>query len=204
MDTGEQLKHNSRMHSESTNLSIHCITRRLLKTLHMKQKDELDRMMIEQIWKSHKVFRQYDFNQFKNWNTNMSKLVEKLKVQAQKDEALFEEDRIGEYKTTNNRGDPFWQHHQAKEQLKRDIADGIISGMKASEVWQSRPIYQEYKRGSFNSHLFAEKNKSKADPFWQNMRKKLKLREQYKKLQQHEQEWDEGILCKVMGKMTAH
>ena len=92
-------------------------------------------------------------------------------------------------KTVNSRGKLFWGHHPAKNLLIQDTKSGKASNMKPKELWKSRKEYGDFSLDDFRKHIYQEKYRQLAGPYWQKKRNKLALKQHQKKIEQLYQEW---------------
>ena len=82
----------------------------------------------------------------------------------------------GPKRTVTNRGKPFWnKDHSANNQLRDDTRSGKTKAMKPKELWESNVIYQDFS-SDFRKHIYQEKYKQLAGPYWQKKRNKAALK----------------------------
>ena len=136
-----------------------------------RKAEGINNMSAEEIWNSHSEFRKYDLESFITYNKNMLKLTKKRKQQINSEEASFLRD-VEQFprKTTTSRGLPFWHEHPASELLKNDETDGVAKTMKPKQLWKSRIEYQDFPLSVFRKHIYQERTKQLASPFWQHRR----------------------------------
>jgi len=150
-------------------------------------------MSAEQIWKSHPQFQLYELEKFKTYNKNMQILTAKRKAMISDEEASFARDALRfprEDKTS--RGIPFWHTHAASKLLEQHVAEemeGIRDKMKPHQLWRSRAEYQEFPQKVFRKHIYQERTKQLAAPYWQHKRNKS-AREKYEQKEKMLKEWN--------------
>jgi len=131
-------------------------------------------MEAKDIWELHHQFMRYPLNDFKKYNTNMKRLAAKKKLIIDEDELAFQKDCIYFVsKTITNRGYPFWHKHAASELLKEDAENGITTQMKPADLWASRSEYMDFPLEVFRKHIYQEKYKQLAKPYWQYFRNRM-------------------------------
>lgn len=140
--------------------------------------DAISRMPVEEIWESHPQFQLYELEKFKTYNTNMKKLTAKRRGLINEEEKSFQRDMlkmVHHTSDTTSRGVPFWHTHAASKLLKDDIADemyGVTKRVKPMQLWKARPEYQKFPLGIFRKHIYQERTKQLAAPYWQHKRNK--------------------------------
>eukprot|EP00985_Skeletonema_marinoi_P018651 scaffold10460_cov136-Skeletonema_marinoi.AAC.1 len=141
----------------------------LLYNLYMEPEGTgIEGMSVRTLWKSHAVFRCYDFELFEEYNKKMIKLTKKHKKLVEQDEADFQHDM----KLIPETSELAWYKHPAKDLLKKDVKDGVASSTKPKELRQTREEYQEFPIKKFCKEVYHEKQKQCAKPFWQWFRNK--------------------------------
>ena len=158
------------------------------------------KMTTEEIYKIHKIFQQYDYNDFKKYDERMIKLTDKHRKQVDLHIKRFEEHRrmCGPNRSVTSRGMPFWKDHQANNQLRDDTRSGKTKAMKPKELWESNVIYQDFSLDAFRKHIYQEKYKQLAGPYWQKKRNKAALRKHEEEVQKLR---EEALLNKYDGDM---
>lgn len=140
--------------------------------------DVINSMPVKDIWESHPQFQLYDFEKFKTYNNNMKKLTTKRRGLVNEEEKSFERDmlKMEHLKSnTTSRGVPFWHTHAASKLLKDDIANemsGVTNRVKPMQLWKARPEYQQFPLCIFRKHIYQERTKQLAAPYWQHKRNK--------------------------------
>lgn len=167
----------------------------LLFKLYMDPKHSraISGMSAEEIWGSHPQFQLYELEKFKSYNKNMQTLTAKRKAMIEEEEESYRRDvlRLPE-KGKTSRGIPFWHTHAASELLEQHVTgemDGIIKKMKPSQIWKSRTEYQAFPLKIFRKHIYQERTKQLAAPYWQHKRNK-NAREKYEQTEQMLKEWN--------------
>ena len=148
----------------------------------------------EQAWRSHPKFQQYDLEKFKQYNKNMKKLTRERKHRIKNEEASYHRDMLKiPRKQHTSRGYPFWNSHPASEMLKNDEISGVAIAMKPQQLWKSRKEYQAFPLVVFRKHIYQERTKQLAAPYWQHKRNKnaMKKREDALKMMK---EWNQNQL----------
>ena len=64
------------------------------------------------------------------------------------------------------RGELFWYSHPAKSLLAEDVKSGLANKMPPKELRVSRDKYMALKLKTFRKHIYQEKAKQRASPFW--------------------------------------
>lgn len=159
----------------------------LLFSLHMGSK--IDNMTEEEIWESDPLFQQYELEPFKTYNKNMKKLTNKRKGLLLKEEESYQGDMLKLPRNTKtSRGVPFWNNHGASELLKEDVRSGNAQKMKPRKLWESREEYQCFPLRIFRKHIYQERTKQLAAPYWQDKRNK-NARKKYEDGQELMKKW---------------
>ena len=176
----------------------------LLHDMYRFNASDLSNMKAEQIWRSHRVFQSYPLKDFKKYNTNMKALIAKRSHQASVEEALFKEDmQRHQKKQTTCRNTPFWNTHEAKKLLMKDVRDGIDKTMAPKDLWLLRKEYQEFPLDSFRQHIYDIRSKQVAGPYWQVKRNKNAMKLHRIETDRMRKEWAEGIeLEDRIGRLT--
>lgn len=133
----------------------------------------INAMTAEEIWQSSPHFQQYDLEKFITYNNNMKKLTSKRKSLIKEEEESFRRDmlKLPESLETS-RGIPFWNRHPASDLLHQDEMNGIAKGMKPRDLWMSRIEYQDFPLCVFRKHIYQERTRQLAVPYWQYKRNK--------------------------------
>ena len=165
----------------------------LLFLLHMDpQKSQVVSVMTdEQLWESYPEFKRYEFDKFKEYNKNMKKLTDKRKGRISREEASFHRD-MGKLpqKAITARGYPFWNNHPASNLLEKDERDGTANRMKPTKLWESRPEYQVFPLSVFRKHIYQERMKQIAAPYWQHKRNKT-AKKKFEETQEMMKDWED-------------
>ena len=134
----------------------------------------VNEMTDEELWESYPEFKLYAFDKFKGYNKNMKRLTNKRKNRIAKEEDEFQRDmlKLLHLKENTVRGYPFWNNHPASDLLEHDEMDGTAQQMKPVKLWKSRPEYQAFPLSVFRKHIYQERMKQIAAPFWQHKRNK--------------------------------
>ena len=172
----------------------------LLFLLHMDTRMSriINAMTDEELWESHRQFQLYDFGKFKGYNKNMMKLTSKRKGRISEEQASFNHDMLKlQQKTITAREYPFWNKHPASELLREDELNCTEKQMKPEKLWRSRLEYQDFPLPVFRKHIYQERMKQLAAPYWQhkrnkNAKKKLEEAQTMMKDWQHNQ-FEKGI-----------
>ena len=139
------------------------------------------RLTTEEVYSKHKIFQQYDMKDFKVYDKRMIKLTSKHSKQIKEDIRLWELQRaVTAKKTKTSRNKLFWDSHPAKQQLTEDTKSGKAASMKPKEIYQSQSVYQEFSLDDFRKHIYQEKYKQIAGPYWQMKRNKTALKQHLK------------------------
>jgi len=158
----------------------------------------INAMTDEEVWQSSPHFQQYDLEKFITYNKNMKKLTNKRKSLIQEEEESFRRDMLKlPEKLETSRGLPFWNRHQASDLLHQDVIDGVASRMKPKDLWMSRIEYQDFPLSVFRKHIYQEKTRQLAAPYWQykrnnNAKKRFEETEEMMK-QWHNEQFDKSM-----------
>lgn len=129
-------------------------------------------MSDEDVWKSHPQFQVYKLEKFKTYNTNMKKLT-RLRTELVEGEELSYRQDLLSMSSQLVRDIPLWNTHAASDMLKTHVEDevcGIIDRKKPQELWKSQKEYQDFPLQIFRKHIYQERQKQLAAPFWQHKR----------------------------------
>jgi len=152
-------------------------------------KSGVSSMTQKEIWESSKLFKCYPFADFKKYDNEMMKLTQLRRERLRREREAFECDRATFPPSERTvRDEPFWNRHVAKEKLKDDVERGLAD-VKPSKLRETRPEYKDFKPATFSKHVFQEKSKQRAAPYWQVKCKKIgqKLREE--QVEELERNW---------------
>ncbi|KAL7537423.1 hypothetical protein ACHAXR_007812 [Thalassiosira sp. AJA248-18] len=169
----------------------------LLFALYMdpKHSRKIRGMSAEQIWESHPQFQLYELEKFKGYNERIQTLTTKRKSMIAEEEASFERDMLRVPKRgTTSKGVPFWHTHAAAVLLEQHITEemaGTKSKARPHQLWRSRAEYQEFPLPIFRKHMYQERMKQIAAPYWQYKRNK-NAREKYDQKEKMLKEWNEA------------
>ena len=169
----------------------------LLFTLHMDSTKSqiINNMSAEEIWRSHNQFQLYELNKFKTYIKNMEKLTSKRKTLICEEEECFKRDMSKHTKhSSTSRGYPFWHNHQAskllKEHISNEMLDKVIK-MKPQQLWKLREEYQAFPLHIFRKHIYQERTKQLAAPYWQHKRNK-NAQKKYEETEEMLKEWNQA------------
>ena len=65
-----------------------------------------------------------------------------------------------------DRDEPFWYNHPAKALLKEDVESGLAYDLKPVALRETREEYQQFKLKTFRKHIYQEKGRQRAAPYW--------------------------------------
>ena len=106
---------------------------------------------------------------------------------------LFDLHRAGRSKRSiSSRGKQIWRDHPAKEKLIEDTKSGRAQELKPKELYESCEEYMHFSLEDFRKHVYQEKYRQIAGPYWQQKRNTAALREQEKKVNELFAEWGES------------
>ena len=177
----------------------------LLFMLYMNSKTSLtiNEMTEEEIWESHPEFQVYELEKFKTYNQNMKKLTDKRRMQVQEEEDAYHKDMLTlPHATTTRKGYPFWNKHRASELLEEDEMSGVARRMKPKQLWASRIEYQDFPLSVFRKHIYQERMKKLAAPFWQHKRNK-DAKKRFEEAEEMMKEWHQTKFNKNMEGLMA-
>ena len=154
---------------------------------------KISRMTPEEIWESHPQFQLYELNKFKTYNKNMKELTLRRRSLVSDEEANYKRDMLKYPKRDKtSKGIPFWPHSQASELLIKHVIDemeGNVQKVKPAQLWKSRTEYQAFPLLIFRKHIYQERTKKLAAPYWQHKRNKIAHRK-YEETEAMLKEWD--------------
>ena len=81
--------------------------------------------------------------------------------------------------------------HDASELLKEDAENGITTQMKPADVWASRSEYMDFPLEVFRKHIYQEKYKQLAKPYWQYFRNIMSGKLHELEVSKLEEEWQQ-------------
>ena len=77
---------------------------------------------------------------------------------------MFPENKI------TDRGEYFWHRHPAKQLLAEDVRNGLAYELKPELLRATNLAYQEFNLSTFRKHIYQEKEKQRAEPYWRHKR----------------------------------
>ena len=120
----------------------------------------------------------------------MKKLTNKRKSPIGEEEAAYRRDMLKILRNSKtSRGVPFWNNHLASEFLKKDETSGVAKEMRPKELRKSRKEYQDFSLSVFYKHIYQERTKQLAAPYWQHKRNK----NEKKNSKRHKKWWKNGM-----------
>lgn len=129
--------------------------------------DELNSMTAEEIWESNELFKQYPLQDFKKYNNDMIKSTTKQRKVIEQDEEDFKQHCTNKpHNEMTDRDEPFWYNHPAKALLKEDVESGLAYDLKPVALRETREEYQQFKLKTFRKHIYQEKERQRAAPYW--------------------------------------
>ena len=132
----------------------------------------------------------YPLAKFKEYNKRMKDLTSKRKDRISKEEAAFNRDMLKiPPKNASIKGYPFWNNHPASYLLKEDEMNGTAKQMKPEELWKSRSEYQDFPLLVFCKHIYQERTKQLAAPYWQHKRN-INAKKKFEDAQEMLNEWN--------------
>jgi len=136
--------------------------------LHPTHWKTLQQMTVEEIWESDELFQQYSLEEFTTYNENMINLTNKKKNRIESVEAAFRRDMLKvERSEKTSKGVYKWHKHIASELLKEDVRNGTADSMEPKKLWKLRIQYRDFPLSIFRLHIYQEKYKQLAAPYWQ-------------------------------------
>ena len=168
----------------------------LLYSLYMNpnHSEKNNRMSAKKNWESHEIFQLYDLIQFKTYNKNMKALTSKRKILIKEEEESFHRDMLKlPEKDVTSRGIPFWYKHEASRLVEEYVSQEIegAAKIKPQLLWKSRKEYQEFPLDVFRKHLYQERTKRLAAPYWQHKRN-AHARKRYEEVEAMLKEWNKA------------
>ena len=150
-------------------------------------------MSAEEIWKSHSEFQLYELEQFKTYNKSIEALTSKRKRLIAEEEESFKRDtsKLQEKSSVTCRGYPFWHTHRASVLLKDHVTDEMldkVGKMKPQQLWNLTVEYRDFPLSIFRKHLYQERSKQLAAPYWQHKRNK-NARKMHEEREEMMKEW---------------
>ena len=177
----------------------------LLYSLHIdpQKSHTINAMTVEELWESHPEFQKYALDKFKTYNINMKKLTDKKKMLIRYEEAAYHEDMLTlPHATTTSQGYPFWNKHRASKLLEEDETSGVAREMKPQQLWKSRVEYQDFPLAVFRKHIYQERMKQLAAPYWQYKRNK-NAKKRFEEVEEMMKEWHQAKFNKSMEGLIA-
>ena len=177
----------------------------LLYSLHIdpQKSSTINAMTVEELWESHPEFQKYALDNFKTYNINMKKLTDKKKMLIRYEEAAYHEDMLTlPHATTTSQGYPFWNKHRASKLLEEDETSGVAREMKPQQLWKSRVEYQDFPLAVFRKHIYQERMKQLAAPYWQYKRNK-NAKKRFEEVEEMMKEWHQAKFNKSMEGLIA-
>ncbi|EJK44799.1 hypothetical protein THAOC_36630 [Thalassiosira oceanica] len=127
----------------------------------------------EDLYKHHSIFHQYQLSDFKKYDKAMIKLVRKHRSKIDSDiKDFLAYRRSHPQKCVSLRGKPIWNIHPAKLELIEDTKNGKTRQMKPKELWKTSEQYQDFVLEDFRKHIYQERYRQLAGPYWQQKRNK--------------------------------
>ena len=150
-------------------------------------------MSAEDIYNLHPIFQKYQLSDFKKYDKSMIKLTDKHREQIAQQVDAWQRHRMNcPQRTVSSRGKPIWHRHSARGVLVTDTKSGKAGKMKPKELWLSNEHYQDFSLDDFRRHIYQEKYRQLAGPYWQAKRNKIALKEHYKRVEKLYEEWHEA------------
>ena len=160
---------------------------------------KIKNMPVEEVWGSHPLFQCYELEKFKSYNKKMIALTNKRKGMIDKEEEMYRRDMLALPECAlTSRNVPFWNKHSASDLLESDEKSGIAKHMKPKILWESRKEYKDFPLPIFHKHIYQERTKQLAAPFWQhkrNQKAQKKSIEEAKKMKEgwHQNQFENGM-----------
>ena len=176
----------------------------LLFMLYMNptQYAKISGMESEEIWESHPQFQLYQLDKFKTYNKNMKCLTLKRRNLISEEEAKYKRDKAKYPKRDKtSKGIPFWSNSQASELLRQHVSDEMedkAQRTKPQELWKSRIEYQKFPLPIFRKHIYQERTKQLAAPYWQHKRNK-NASKKYEETEAMLKEWNTVQINRQIG-----
>ena len=153
-------------------------------------KSGISEMSQQEIWESSPLFKCYPFQAFQQYDRDMMKLVQKKRELIQQQREDYERD-LADFPPSErtNRDEPFWNRHAAKKILEEDVKSGAANSMKPADLQNTRAEYQDFKSNTFAKHVYQEKSKQRAAPYWQVKCKKICQKLRKEQAEELERNW---------------
>ena len=97
----------------------------------------------------------------------------------------------------------FWRKHPGKDRLIEDTKSGKAKHMKPKDLWASHKDYQKFSLGDFRAHIYREKYKQIAGPYWQKKRNKYAMKQHEEAVDKMYHEWNNSKLEEDMNDMIS-
>ena len=119
-----------------------------------------------------------------------------------KEEAKYKQDKV-KYPKRNktSKGIPFWSNSQASELLRQHVSDemeGKAQRTKPQQLWESRIEYPKFPLPIFCKHIYQERTKQLAAPYWRHNRN-TNASKKYKETEAMLKEWNTGQMNRQIG-----
>lgn len=166
---------------------------------HSEKGTGADKMSAAEIYNKHPIFQQYDKEKFITWDKKVVKLAERDRKQVSEDVEMFRQHRLNfPPKEITARGKLSWSKHKAKDQLILDTKSGKAGKTRPKQLWESNASYQCFSLEDFRKHVYQEKYRQLAGPYWQKKRNKAAYKEHEKAVKKmyhewHQTKWEEEI-----------
>ena len=160
-------------------------------------------MSAEEMYKHHKIFQQYGLKDFKKYDKKMVQLTDKHRKQSNDEVKAFERQcLLFPRKSVTSKGKQFWGDHPAKKRLTEDTLSGKAKTLKPKELWKCHADYQAFSLEDFRKHIYQEKYKQLAGPYWQKKRNKIGQKEHEKIVRKLYQEWHDTKFDEDLDEIT--
>ncbi len=174
----------------------------LLKAL-MDKKSYVHNKTDQEIYDSHKSFKEFEPIYFQSCLTKLRKKAEtNLRIIAE-EEAAYEKDCNAHPRAELcSRGYPHWQYHPADKMLREDVKSGLANTKRPLDLWQSRDEYQDFPLDVFRGHIYQESRAQREANYWVPKRNKDAQRARDKEAKQLKEEWKSSSLMKTFSQCS--
>ena len=126
---------------------------------------------VEEVYESEPLFKLYPLKNFKTNYKNLKRSVKQERDAIQFDQAAFDREKeLFPRNETTNKGNLFWDRHEAQRLMAEDVTSGRTLQMKPSALRETRAEYQEFPLAILRRHKYQEETKVREGVYWQKKR----------------------------------
>jgi hypothetical protein len=164
----------------------------ILSSLIDDENSSVHRMTAEEIHNSHPLFKTYKLEKFKGYLETLQKAAENLRNIVREDEREIWSELIAFPRAEMTiRGYPFWDTHDARDLLEKDVKDGKANRLAPSELRKTREEYKEFPPLVFCRHVQQERRRQREPSGWVVKRNKKARKMLEKEVSEEKNKWEE-------------